>query len=92
MKKVVKLTKVGYSFASVFPLLALVFIFSSDDSSELILESTCEPNRSPSGWCSVGFDLLVVESNTLFISLADLRGCESSKLLPNPVFSKVFPG
>ena len=29
MKKVVKLTKVGYSFAPVFPLLALVFIFSS---------------------------------------------------------------
>ena len=29
MKKVVKLTKVDYSFAPVFPLLALVFIFSS---------------------------------------------------------------
>ena len=29
MKKVVTLTKEGYSFASVFVLLALVFIFSS---------------------------------------------------------------
>ena len=29
MKKVVTLTKEGYSFASVFALLALVFIFSS---------------------------------------------------------------